>query len=930
MSEEVRRGEHDRRFEQRFRALLAEISAGFVTAADEASLEHGLDQALAALGALFEADRAYLFRFSSDLKTASNTHEWCAPGISAQRHHLQHLATADMPWWIARMEEKQPLQIADVAALPPEAAAAQATFQAQSIQSLICLPLRDQGQRLIGFLGFDAVRHKRRWPAEQVEMLQLIADIVAGALTRWDAVRALAESEARFQGILENVSTVAVQGYLMDGTVTYWNQASETFYGYTAEEACGRNLLELIIPPAMRASVWAGLHQMVETGKPIRAGELTLMRKDGSPISIYSSHSVVQTPGAKPELFCIDTDLSQIKQVEQASQAKSEFLANMSHEIRTPLNAIVGLTHLMRKDGVTPPQAKRLDKMESASRHLVSIISDILDLSKIEAGKVQLEAVDFHLPNLVETITSFIGASADAKGLAIDVELGEVPRRLRGDPTRLRQALLNYVSNAVKFTKAGRIRVRARLLEENGATLQVCFEVQDTGIGIDPEACTRLFQPFEQADQSTSRQYGGSGLGLALTRRLAMLMGGDVGVDSTPGKGSTFWFTACLQHGSGGAPAAEVATGEAPEARLRARPGGAHLLLAEDNAFNREVARELLKNVGLRVDMAVNGREAVAMARDRHYDLILMDVQMPEMDGHDATRAIHALPNRARVPILAMTANVLDQGRQACIEAGMDDFISKPVDIAQLYSTLLQWLPAVAAEHAVAQPYQNPSPPPSASASRSPPRLNPAPDPAPTWLARLEAIADLDITAGLASVQNDRALYRRVLRLFVTSHGDDAQRLSALVQQGQFDAAEHIAHTLKGTAGTIGATPIQALASELDVALKHHDGAAARPPLAALIERLPRLLQALEAHLAEPAPAHPPHAGSTAQTPEQRATIEALRRLLENADSRARHTLAAHYVLLEEALGSVVLTELARDVDNFEYEQALKLIQERE
>jgi PAS domain S-box-containing protein len=377
---------------------------------------------------------------------------------------------------------------------------------------------------------------------------------------------------------------------------------------------------------------------------------------------------------------------------EGASRAKSAFLANMSHEIRTPLNAIIGLNYLLRQDGVTTSQAARLDKIDGASQHLLSLINDILDLSKIEAGSAQLESANFHLSAILDNVHSIIAESAREKGLAVEVDGGSVPPWLRGDPTRLRQALLNYAGNAVKFTARGRIALRATLLHEDGDELLVRFAVEDTGIGISEEQRGRLFIAFEQADASTTRRFGGTGLGLAITQRLAQLMGGDSGFDSQPGVGSTFWFTARLQRGRGPMPVASNEMSETVEEALRQRHRGARILLAEDNEVNREVALAMLHAVDLNVDVAADGLEAVARARKLVYDLVLMDMQMPQVGGVEATRSIRRLPGWQQRPILALTANAFDEDRQACAAAGMNDFITKPMDVSTLYATLLRWL----------------------------------------------------------------------------------------------------------------------------------------------------------------------------------------------------------------------------------------------
>jgi PAS domain S-box-containing protein len=739
----------------------------------------------------------------------------------------------------------------------------------------------------------------------------------------------------------------------LPGRVAYWdaetrcryaNQPWLDWFGKTADEVLGRTMAE-ISGQAYAQAQWPQVQAALggQTQRFERASE-----RDG----VAYVHEVHYIPDRGPEgdvrgLYAMAFDISALKRLETrlrdtnvelaqardraeaANRAKSAFLANMSHEIRTPMNAVIGLTHLMARETRDTQQRERLGKIDDAAQHLLRVINDVLDLSKIEAGKLQLEHSEFALDALLSRCFEMVGQTARAKGLELVLDTDHLPPRLRGDETRLSQALINLLSNAVKFTERGWVRLRGELLAEQVDALLVRFEVQDTGPGIAPERLALLFAPFEQADSSSTRRHGGTGLGLALTRHLAQIMGGQAGVDSTPGQGSRFWFTAWLgraaeageqaapvalrglrallvddlpearaaladrlqllgleveavadgasalqrsqaafdagrphdvllldwrmapmdgiqtlqalraQLGAGLPPSVLVTAfddsamwqaaraaqcsavlvkpitasalhdtlarvlrsqgaGVAPppppgeaEALLRRRHAGQRVLLAEDNPVNQEVAGALLRAAGLTVETADDGERALQLALSRPYDLVLMDVQMPRMDGLDATRVLRQRLGRG-LPVVAMTAHAFAEDRAACLDAGMNDHVAKPVDPERLYATLLRWLPL----------------PPALATEGDP--VAPAALRDDGVMARLGTVPGYAPDRGLHHVGGQLPALLRVLRHFVRTYRDGVPAL-ALALAGQGDDLERwrrASHSLRGATASIGAVAL--------------------------------------------------------------------------------------------------------------------------
>jgi two-component system, sensor histidine kinase and response regulator len=872
---------------------------------------------------------------------------------------------------------------------------------------------------------------------------------------------AIAAVEERTRLILSSVDE-GILGLDIEGRATFLNAGGARMLGYTPEELVGPPFHQLVHyahpdgTPFPREE--CPMHKTARDGQPRVVSDEVLWRKDGTSVPVeYSTTAVLKGETAVgtvvafrdiTERLRADAELRAAKEAaEAATRAKSDFLANMSHEIRTPMNAIIGMTHLALKTDLTPKQTDYLIKVRSASQSLLGIINDILDFSKIEAGKLDIEKTDFQFEETLENLSSIVGHKAQEKNLEFLISAqNDIPPNLVGDPLRLGQILINLVNNAVKFTETGEVMLTVGVEEQLEDRVQLKFTVSDTGIGMTPEQAALLFQPFSQADTSTTRKYGGTGLGLSISKRLVEMMEGHIWAESQRGVGSKFHFTAWFgigsakkrkrlipdlagiralivddnaqarailtemlqgfavrsdavasgedavreivaadshdpyrlvlmdwyMHGMDGLEASRIikrndrlqhapkivmvtafgredireraeeigvegyllkpvnasllydtlvelfgvagAEDEPSRANRQAAPEhnatGVRILLVEDNEMNQQVATELLESAGAIVTVANHGGEAVRLLtvndQPPPFDVVLMDIQMPEVDGITATKMIRSHPHLASLPVIAMTAHALVEERERCFAAGMNAHVAKPIDPDELFSTLAQWT--------------TPKPKP---AKESRPEIAKPADPVP-----LPEIAGVNIADGLNRVAGNRRLYRDLLSQFATRQAGAAAEIALALDQGDRQTAERIAHTVKGVAGNLGITGVQSAAQAVEKAIR-----ASQDSVPALLDQFAgamRLETAAITKALESSRCEPPASVPIQPFNEQEATlgIDRLRALLAASDGDSQDALEYLRAAVAEVVDKQLFDSLKESIDNFEFDAALARLDE--
>ncbi|MDO8987520.1 MAG: response regulator, partial [Coriobacteriia bacterium] len=674
-----------------FNSLVTDISRRFVDATPE-TVDTEIESALARIGAYSDVDRVYVFKFS-DYQHMTNTHEWVGDGVPSRRGIFQESATDGYPFLTSRILGKREVYLPDVASDPELETEERLALQAAGIRSMLVVPISIFGT-VVGMLGFDSLRAQKDWNAERIALLRMVADIIGSSLRRSEA-----ESELMTLSQAIGQSPVAVMITDRNGDIEYVNPTFTRTTGYTLEESRGQNP-RILKSGLSEDETYKDLWSHILAGE-VWTGEFVNKRKDGTPYWARATISAMRTAvGEITHFIGVQEDVTEAReaqealktakiQAESSNRAKSEFLATMSHEIRTPMNAIIGMSELLQDTELTRQQARYVDVFRRAGESLLGLINSILDLSKIEADRLEMEHIPFDLADITETAASVIGVQASEKGLELLYRIKPgTPTNLAGDPERLRQVFINLLGNAVKFTEIGQVLLSIEQ-QSGGTDGNLLIAVSDTGVGIPEDKIDAVFESFSQADASTTRRYGGTGLGLTISRRLVELMGGRMWVESVVGEGPTFYMEIPFL----------VSQDEIKDVPREAPMSlaGNRVLIVDDNETNRFILREVLTAWGMRTSDAPDGRaglEAVRFAARGNdpYDVMILDHQMPYMDGYELLEQVRADKSISRTPAIMLSSDAHGRDQARAARLNLIDYLFKPVRRHELAESLQEAL----------------------------------------------------------------------------------------------------------------------------------------------------------------------------------------------------------------------------------------------